>query len=131
MNWREDAACRDMGSERFYHTRNVGVTAAKRICQPCPVRADCLAEALARPEYYGVWGGTSANERRKIRRGEAQRTLNGQRRNPRRLEPDFDSIVEQYTRAGHTGVAIAERLGVHKRTVERARARNRNRSVAA
>lgn len=34
----------------------------------CPVRVDCLAFAIANDERYGVWGGASINDRRRIRR---------------------------------------------------------------
>jgi hypothetical protein len=38
----------------------------------CEVRADCLAHALDEPERFGIWGGTSTPERRRIRRARRQ-----------------------------------------------------------
>jgi len=42
---------------------------AVALCRGCPVRAACLDHALAKPERYGVWGGLSAPQRERIRRG--------------------------------------------------------------
>lgn len=41
---------------------------AKRICAACPVREECLAHALACNERYGIWGGTTPFDRRKMKR---------------------------------------------------------------
>ena len=41
---------------------------AKRICQGCEVRAECLEYALANDERFGLWGGLSERERRKLKR---------------------------------------------------------------
>jgi WhiB family redox-sensing transcriptional regulator len=42
--------------------------AAKRICASCPVRANCLVSALRTGESAGIWGGTTPEERRILRR---------------------------------------------------------------
>jgi len=44
------------------------VAAARSVCGSCPVRGECLADALARDEQWGVWGGTSEQDRRRMRR---------------------------------------------------------------
>jgi WhiB family redox-sensing transcriptional regulator len=41
---------------------------AREVCDQCPVQRECLTHALTLPEQYGVWGGTSGNEREKMRR---------------------------------------------------------------
>lgn len=46
----------------------VGVKAAKRICRECPVRTQCLTDALSRKEKYGVWGGLTRHERAALSR---------------------------------------------------------------
>lgn len=43
--------------DRWFSDQPSEVEAAKRICQPCPVRHTCLAAAIARGEPCGVWGG--------------------------------------------------------------------------
>ncbi len=71
--WRDRAACRDVDPELFYPAAEDGpslraqVTAAKAVCAGCPVRVECLAEALARIPY-GVAGGLTEHERRQLRR---------------------------------------------------------------
>jgi hypothetical protein len=39
---------------------------AKKLCRSCPVATGCLADALARCDYFGVWGGYTGRERREI-----------------------------------------------------------------
>ncbi len=72
MTWRDDAACRGADSNLFIPDRGAnGVAAVEKalaICATCTVRAECLEEALSRPELLGVWGGKTAVERRQIRR---------------------------------------------------------------
>jgi hypothetical protein len=71
--WRDRAACRDVDPERFFPAAEDGpglraqVAAAKAICARCPVRAECLAEALARIPF-GIAGGLTEHERRQLRR---------------------------------------------------------------
>lgn len=64
-SWHSDAACRGVGTELFFPARGGDVRAAKAICETCPVVAEC-AEA-GQDETHGVWGGTTANERRPAR----------------------------------------------------------------
>lgn len=66
--WTVDAACKDKPQELFYPTRGEEVGLAKEICAGCPVRQPCLDYALDNGERFGVWGGTSERERRRIRR---------------------------------------------------------------
>jgi hypothetical protein len=73
-NWRTRAACLDVDPELFFPTAESGpvhdaqVAAAKAVCAGCPVRAECLTEALARIAY-GVAGGLTEQERHRLRRG--------------------------------------------------------------
>jgi len=74
INWRVRAVCRSEDPELFYPVSSSGhvyaaqVERAKAVCRRCPVRAECLSEALASPQD-GVWGGTTEAERRQIRQG--------------------------------------------------------------
>jgi WhiB family redox-sensing transcriptional regulator len=52
----------------FFPSDGIGVQVAQRICAECPVKATCLEYALANRVEYGVWGGTSERERRRILR---------------------------------------------------------------
>lgn len=69
-NWRDYAACRNHSVDVFFPERGdtAGFLAAKAICDTCPVTNQCLQSVLDDPERDGVFGGTSANERRALRR---------------------------------------------------------------
>lgn len=73
--WRRVAACRDVDPEWFFPASEKGpdhdeqVERAKHVCAGCPVRAECLVEALARIPY-GIAGGLTEEERRVLRRWE-------------------------------------------------------------
>ncbi|MBP2371543.1 WhiB family transcriptional regulator [Pseudonocardia parietis] len=75
QDWRDAAACRGADPELFYPASEVGpgrrqVEQAKQVCGRCLVREQCLEIALNRGEPFGVWGGTTASERRaRTRRG--------------------------------------------------------------
>jgi WhiB family transcriptional regulator, redox-sensing transcriptional regulator len=73
INWREDVACLDADPELFFPIGTQGgslrqIEEAKRICRRCPVRRQCLAWALDTGVTDGVWGGTTPDERRVIRK---------------------------------------------------------------
>ncbi len=61
-------ACRGVDPDLFFPDRGESLEPAKRICGECAVRDECLEHALANGERFGVWGGTSERERRRIRR---------------------------------------------------------------
>ena len=79
--WRLESACRDTDPDLFFPVGTTGlaldqIRAAKTICRKCSVRSDCLEYALVTNQESGVWGGTSEDERRKLRKA----WLNRQRR---------------------------------------------------
>ena len=72
-SWRESAACRSYDSEFFFPIGKTGrataeIQRAKAVCAACPVRAECLANALETHQDYGIWGGCDEDERRALRR---------------------------------------------------------------
>ncbi|MGH9166806.1 MAG: WhiB family transcriptional regulator [Acidimicrobiia bacterium] len=70
-HWREAAACRDLGSDLFFPLSDDAaeqVEEAKAVCAGCSVREDCLAYALATGQWAGIWGGYTADERRRLRK---------------------------------------------------------------
>lgn len=72
-DWRDLASCRDTSPDLFFPVGTTGpaleqIAAAKAVCQECLVRSDCLEFALVTNQDSGVWGGTSEEERRKLRR---------------------------------------------------------------
>ena len=66
--WRDDALCAETDPEAFFPEKGGSTRAAKRVCSACTVSADCLEYALAHDERFGIWGGTSEHERRRLRR---------------------------------------------------------------
>lgn len=67
--WWEDAACRGMDPGLFFPERGdmAAVNRARRICAECPVRKECLADALAFADRWGVRGGLSERQRKRLR----------------------------------------------------------------
>lgn len=65
-DWRLSALCAQTDPEVFYPEKSGSSRAAKRICTGCDVIAECLAYALQNGERFGVWGGLSERERRKV-----------------------------------------------------------------
>lgn len=71
--WRNRAACRDTDPDLFFPIGSTGqaidqIEAARSVCVDCEVRDACLEFALATNQESGVWGGTSEEERRKLRK---------------------------------------------------------------
>ena len=64
--WMFKGHCRDEPPSRFFPSDGVGVEAAQRICEGCPVKSQCLEYALEQRVDHGVWGGASERERRRI-----------------------------------------------------------------
>ncbi|WP_405010169.1 WhiB family transcriptional regulator [Kitasatospora sp. NBC_01539] len=93
FGWQLRAACRERDSALFFHPagergepHEARDAAAKTVCTRCPVRRQCLEYALAAGEQYGVWGGTTEDERRALRsrRRRAARTAPAAGAPPRR-----------------------------------------------
>lgn len=61
-------ACQGLDTEIFFPDRGESLKPAKTVCEQCIVKDECLEFALSHGERFGVWGGTSERERRRIRR---------------------------------------------------------------
>jgi len=68
LAWQSDALCAQTDPEAFFPEKGGSTRDAKKICSSCEVRAQCLEYALANDERFGIWGGLSERERRKLRR---------------------------------------------------------------
>ncbi|WP_329128225.1 WhiB family transcriptional regulator [Streptomyces sp. NBC_01465] len=66
-SWREKAACRGTDAEQLF-ADSVQQKRAKALCNGCPVRVECLTEALDARVEFGVWGGMTERERRALLR---------------------------------------------------------------
>ncbi|MGH4015903.1 MAG: WhiB family transcriptional regulator [Pseudonocardiaceae bacterium] len=65
--WQERALCAQTDPEAFFPEKGGSTREAKRICVGCEVRAECLEFALAHDERFGIWGGMSERERRRLK----------------------------------------------------------------
>ncbi|GAB2824619.1 hypothetical protein GCM10027022_13920 [Alpinimonas psychrophila] len=68
LAWQADALCAQTDPESFFPEKGGSTRDAKKICTTCEVRNDCLEYALSNDERFGIWGGLSERERRKLRR---------------------------------------------------------------
>jgi WhiB family redox-sensing transcriptional regulator len=72
-NWRSAGACLPADPDLFFPISTTGpaeqqIATAKMICAGCGVRRECLEFALSHDQVYGVWGGTTPEERQRDRR---------------------------------------------------------------
>lgn len=66
-DWRVQAACRDENPDQLF-VRGAEQRKARMVCVGCPVRTECLGEALDNRIEFGVWGGMTERERRALLR---------------------------------------------------------------
>jgi WhiB family transcriptional regulator, redox-sensing transcriptional regulator len=69
--WQERANCLGVDPDLFFPERGASTREAKGVCNGCEVRIDCLEYALDHGEKFGIWGGMSERERRRLRRQRA------------------------------------------------------------
>jgi len=68
LGWQEQALCAQTDPEAFFPEKGGSTREAKRICIGCEVKAECLEYALGSDERFGIWGGLSERERRRLKR---------------------------------------------------------------
>lgn len=68
LSWQDYANCRGADADLFFPERGASTRKAKAICHACEVRNECLDYALDNGEKFGIWGGMSERERRRVRR---------------------------------------------------------------
>jgi WhiB family redox-sensing transcriptional regulator len=68
LSWQRDALCSQTDPEAFFPEKGGSTRDAKRICSGCDVRQQCLDYALKNDERFGIWGGLSERERRKLKK---------------------------------------------------------------
>ena len=68
QSWQERSLCAQTDPEAFFPEKGGSTREAKKICTGCEVRAECLEYALANDERFGIWGGMSERERRRLKR---------------------------------------------------------------
>jgi WhiB family transcriptional regulator, redox-sensing transcriptional regulator len=68
LGWQTDALCAQTDPEAFFPEKGGSTRDAKKVCGACNVRAQCLEYALSNDERFGIWGGLSERERRRLRK---------------------------------------------------------------
>ena len=102
--WQERALCAQTDPEAFFPEKGGSTREAKRVCSGCSVRAECLESALENDERFGIWGGLSERERRRLARASVAEGWN-----VRRTEAEARATSS----ADPTGAIQARRTGVH------------------
>src|SRR3954453_2707324 len=70
-SWQRKANCMGVDPDLFFPERGASTKEDKEVCRGCGVGEDCREYALANGEKFGIWGGMSERERRRIRRRRA------------------------------------------------------------
>lgn len=65
--WASEGRCRELDPDGFF-VQGADQQKVKVLCHACPVRAECLADALDNRIEFGVWGGMTERERRRLLR---------------------------------------------------------------
>jgi WhiB family redox-sensing transcriptional regulator len=68
LSWQERSLCAQTDPEAFFPEKGGSTREAKKVCVGCEVRQQCLEYALANDERFGIWGGLSERERRKLKK---------------------------------------------------------------
>jgi len=67
-SWTEEANCKGADADLFFPERGASTRKAKAICRACSVQSECLEYAIRTNQDSGIWGGTTEEERKSIRR---------------------------------------------------------------
>jgi WhiB family redox-sensing transcriptional regulator len=73
LEWQAGARCTEVDPEIFFPERGGSSKSARQVCARCEVRLQCLEYALNNKEQFGIWGGTSERERRRLRKERVRR----------------------------------------------------------
>ncbi len=68
LSWQERGLCAQTDPEAFFPEKGGSTREAKKVCVSCDVRAECLEYALENDERFGIWGGLSERERRRLKK---------------------------------------------------------------
>jgi WhiB family redox-sensing transcriptional regulator len=68
LSWQADSLCSQTDPEAFFPEKGGSTRDAKKICGQCTVQNQCLEYALKNDERFGIWGGLSERERRRLRK---------------------------------------------------------------
>ncbi|MFE7461779.1 WhiB family transcriptional regulator [Streptomyces sp. NPDC057554] len=123
--WWEAGACRGHDLRVFFEKPVV----AKKVCAGCQVRERCLTYALDTKEWYGVWGGTSGRERKRLLRRRSAPASERCRREPKPAPAvvelvDVTGVRRRLQAAavlGHSVAVVSRMCGVNASTLDKIR----------
>jgi WhiB family redox-sensing transcriptional regulator len=121
--WRKQAACANSDTEKFFPTKGKEartqhvISSARLVCARCPVRSECLEFAVKNSVMYGIWGGLTREERKKVKDGDYKRAS---RNSPNILlgalrKLKFDEPMVELASILNIGVEEARRAVQHER----------------
>jgi WhiB family redox-sensing transcriptional regulator len=67
LSWMDLGRCTEVDGDLHFPEKGQSTREAKIVCRGCEVREACLAYALAHEERFGIWGGKSERERRRLK----------------------------------------------------------------
>ena len=73
IRWQQRGNCLGIDPDLFFPERGVSTAPAKAVCKTCAVKDECIEYALENGEKFGIWGGRSERERRRLRRERAMK----------------------------------------------------------
>ena len=88
-NWTNRALCKNLDTELFFPQRGESTVHVKMVCRACPVVKPCLEYSMRNMEKFGVWGGTSERERRRMRSAKTRSIKNG-------VEITMSQLIRQF-----------------------------------
>lgn len=65
--WRDAGSCKGLPATMFFPGQGESVVEAQAVCAACAVAIECAEYALASNQRFGIWGGTTERERRRLR----------------------------------------------------------------
>ena len=68
LSWQERSLCAHTDPEAYFPEKGGSTREAQQVCDGCEVRSECLEYALENDERFGIWGGLSERERRKLKK---------------------------------------------------------------
>lgn len=123
LSWQDSGSCATKNPEMFYPEAGTRADDALAICNTCPARLPCLLWALAVGDNFGVWGGLTVNQRRKLMRSSDIQNHWDQRRQQR------NKAIVKMLRTGRSIATVAEYYQVSTRTVNRVAAHARRKGI--
>ena len=104
--WQERALCAQTDPEAFFPEKGGSTREAKKVCLTCDVRNECLESALMKDERFGIWGGLSERERRKLKK-KAVSTVSPESSGPGRPRPSVGARPQSETESAIRGASPA------------------------